>query len=110
MKKKHSWLNYNFKPIDWVDQYAKHQKVKGTIRLDSNENFVLDRDFVAGVSAEPANQVYLREYPLDQMDELYARLSQYVGVSVKCVAVGSGSDQIIELLLSTLGGRRATVF
>ena len=110
MKKKNSWLNYNIKRIGWLDHYAKPEKVKGAIKLDSNENFALDRDFVAGVAAEAAKQVDLREYPLDQLDELYARLAQYAGVSVKCVAVGSGSDQIIELLLSTLGGRRATVF
>ena len=110
MKKKNSWLNYNIKRIAWLDHYAKPEKMKGAIKLDSNENFALDRDFVAGVAAEAAKQVDLREYPLDQMDELYARLAKYAGVSVKCVAVGSGSDQIIELLLSTLGGRRATVF
>jgi histidinol-phosphate aminotransferase len=86
------------------------EKVEGVIKLDSNENFVLDRNFVAGVAAEAAKQVDLREYPLDQIDELYARLAKYAGVSVKCIAAGSGSDQIIELLLSTLGGRRATVF
>ncbi|HEX2472788.1 MAG TPA: histidinol-phosphate transaminase [Nitrososphaera sp.] len=110
MKKRNSWLNYNIKRIAWLDHYTKPEKVKGAIKLDSNENFALDRDFVAGVAAEAAKQVDLREYPLDQMDELYARLAKYAGVSVKCVAVGSGSDQIIELLLSTLGGRHATVF
>ena len=110
MKKKNSWLSDNIKRIAWLDYYSKPEKVEGAIKLDSNENFALDRDFVAGVAAEAAKQVDLREYPLDQMDELYARLAKYAGVSVKCVAVGSGSDQIIELLLSTLGGRYATVF
>ena len=110
MKKKNSWLNDNIKRIAWLDHYTKPEKVEGAIKLDSNENFTLDRDFVAGVAAEAAKEVDLREYPLGQMDELYARLAKYAGVSVNCVAVGSGSDQIIELLLSTLGGRRATVF
>lgn len=110
MKKKNSWLNDNIKRIAWLDHYTKPEKVEGAIKLDSNENFALDRDFVAGVAAEAAKEVDLREYPLGQMDELYARLAKYAGVNVKCVAVGSGSDQIIELLLSTLGGRRATVF
>src|ERR671919_587791 len=110
MKKKNSWLNDNIKRIAWLDHYTKPEKVEGAIKLDSNENFALDRDFVAGVAAEAAKQVDLREYPLGQMDELYALLAKYAGVSVKCLAVGSGSDQIVELLLSTLGGRRATVF
>jgi histidinol-phosphate aminotransferase len=110
MKKKNSWLNDNIKRIAWLDHYTKPKKIEGAIKLDSNENFALDRDFIAGIAAEAAKQVDLREYPLDQMGELYARLAKYAGVSVKCIAVGSGSDQIIELLLSTLGGRRATVF
>jgi histidinol-phosphate aminotransferase len=110
MKKKNSWLNNNIKRIAWLDHYTKPERVEGAIKLDSNENFALDRDFVAGVAAEAAKQVDLREYPLGQIDELYARLAKYAGVSVECVALGSGSDQIIELLLSTLGGRYATVF
>jgi histidinol-phosphate aminotransferase len=110
MKKKNSWLNNNIKRIAWLDHYTKPERVEGAIKLDSNENFALDRDFVAGVAAEAAKQVDLREYPLGQIDELYARLAKYAGVSVECVALGSGSDQIVELLLSTLGGRYATVF
>ena len=111
MKKKNSWLNNNIKRITWLDHYTKPEKVEGAIKLDSNENFALDKDFVASVATEAAKQVDLREYPLGQIDELYDQLATYVGVSGECVAVGSGSDQIIELLLSTVGSRRrATVF
>ena len=110
MKKKNSGLNNNIKRIAWLGHYTKPEKVESAIKLDSNENFALDRDFIAGVAAEAAKQVDLREYPLGQVDELYAQLATYAGVSGDCVAIGSGSDQIIELLLSTLGSRRATVF
>lgn len=100
----------NVKRIAKLGHYAKPEKVEGAIKLDSNENFALDKEFVAGVASEAARQVDLREYPLDQLEELYSSLASYAGVDEKCVAAGSGSDQIIELLLSTLGGRRATVF
>jgi histidinol-phosphate aminotransferase len=111
MKKKNSWLDENnVKRVAWLSHYAKPEKVEGAIKLDSNENFALDREFIAGIVAEAAKQVDLREYPLDQMDKLHTQLAKYAGVSIKCVAAGSGSDQIIELLLSTLGSRRATVF
>ena len=110
MKKKNSWLDDNIKRIAWLSHYAKPEKVEGAIKLDSNENFALDSEFITSIAAEAAKQVDLREYPLDRMDELHTQLAKYAGVSVKCVAAGSGSDQIIELLLSTLGGRRATVF
>jgi histidinol-phosphate aminotransferase len=110
MKKKDRWLNNNIRRIAWLDYYTKPEKVEGSIKLDSNENFALDKDFVAGITAEAVKQVDLREYPIGQIDDLYAQLAAYAGVGEDCVAVGSGSDQIIELLLSTLGSRRATVF
>lgn len=100
----------SIKRIARLGHYTKPEKIEGAIKLDSNENFALDREFVASVAAEAARQVDLREYPLDQLDELCSQLARYAGINVKCVAAGSGSDQIIELLLSTLGGRRATVF
>lgn len=103
-------LDDSIKRIARLGHYTKPEKIEGAIKLDSNENFALDREFVAGVAAEAARQVDLREYPLDQLDGLYSQLAKYSGVNEKCVAAGSGSDQIIELLLSTLGGRRATVF
>lgn len=105
-----SRLGDSIKRIGRLGTYPKPEKVEGAIKLDSNENFALDRDFVTSVASEAARQVDLREYPLDQLDELYSRLARYAGVSEKCVAAGSGSDQIIELLLSTLRSRRATVF
>ncbi len=107
---KSSRLDDSIKMIARLGHYTKPEKIEGAIKLDSNENFALDRDFVAGVAAEVARQVDLREYPLDQLDELYSRLAEYAGVRDKCLAAGSGSDQIIELLLSTLRSRRATVF
>src|ERR671924_335190 len=110
MKKKNNWLNYNIQRIGWLGHYTKPEKVEGAIKLDSNENFALDRKFITDIAAEAAKQVDLREYPLDQMSELHTQLAKYAGVSVKCLAAGSGSDQIIELLLSTLQSRRATVF
>jgi histidinol-phosphate aminotransferase len=107
---KSSRLEDNIKRIDKLGHYTKPEKIQGAVKLDSNENFALEREFVADVVAEAARQVDLREYPLDQLDELYSRLAKYTGVSVKCLAAGSGSDQIIELLLSTLRSRRVTVF
>lgn len=98
------------KEIARLGHYTKPEKVVGAIKLDSNENFALEKGFVASVASEAARQVDLREYPLDQLEGLYSQLARYAGVDEKCVAAGSGSDQVIELLLSTLGGRRATVF
>ncbi len=98
--------------ISRLDRYVRPDKVQGAIKLDSNENFALDSEFVAQIAREAAGRVDLREYPIDELDGLYARLAGYAGVPEKYIACGSGSDQIIELLLTTLAGKgsRATVF
>lgn len=98
--------------ISKLDRYVRPEKVRGTIKLDSNENFALERDFVAAVSKAAAKHIDLREYPIVELDRLYSLLAEYAGVNEKYIGVGSGSDQIIELLLTTLvqKGSRATVF
>jgi len=103
-------LDGNIKRIAKLGRYTKPEKVEGAIKLDSNENFALDREFIERITAEAARQVDVREYPLDQLEQLYVQLARYAGVNERCVAAGSGSDQVIELLLSTLGSKRATVF
>jgi histidinol-phosphate aminotransferase len=110
MKRRNSWIDDKVKRIAWLSHYTKPEKVEGAIKLDSNENFALNREFIASIAVEAAKQVDLREYPLDQINELHIQLAKYAGVSVKCVAAGSGSDQIIELLLSTIGCRHAALF
>lgn len=100
----------SIRKIAKLDRYVPPKKVEGAIKLDSNENFALDAGFVREIAVEAAGQVDLREYPLDHLSRLYRQLGTYAGVDQKYVAAGSGSDQVIELLLSTLGCRRATVF
>jgi histidinol-phosphate aminotransferase len=98
--------------ISKLDRYVRPDKVDGAIKLDSNENFALDKDFVTAVAKSVARRVDLREYPIDELDDLYGKLARYVGVGKEFIGVGSGSDQVIELLLTTLApkGGRATVF
>lgn len=98
--------------ISKLDKYVRPEKVQGAIKLDSNENFALDADFMASVTNAAAKNVDVREYPIEELDRLRSLLATYVDVNKKYIGVGNGSDQIIELLLTTLAqkGSRATVF
>ncbi|MEO9362308.1 MAG: histidinol-phosphate transaminase [Nitrososphaera sp.] len=96
-----------------LGRYVRPEKIAGAIKLDSNENFALDGEFVLQIAQEAAGRTDLREYPIDELDGLYAQLARYTGINKRYIGAGSGSDQIIELLLTTLAGRkksRATVF
>lgn len=105
-----NWIDTRIRKMSKLNRYVKPEKIEGSIKLDSNENFALDGEFIKSIARQAAGQVDLREYPLDQLDQLYLHLERYTGIGEQCIAAGSGSDQLIELLLSTLGGRRATVF
>jgi histidinol-phosphate aminotransferase len=77
--------------------------------MDTNENLALPKKFVARIIGEASSKTDLREYPSYQYDELRAKLGKYLNVPKECIAIGSGSDQIIDLLLSTFANGFSTV-
>ncbi len=106
-----NWLSSKLDRISKLDSYVKPEKVKQSIKLDSNENFALDSQFIMKMASRAVAQTDLREYPLEQYEEFYSQLSIYTGLDKRCLAAGNGSDQIIELLVSILGkDHEATVF
>ena len=106
-----NWFSKRLDKISKIDSYNRPERIKDTIKLDSNENLALDKKFIAEIALQVAKYVDLREYPLEQFEELYRELSTYTDINKKYLAIGNGSDQIIELILSTIGkGRRATIF
>lgn len=105
------WFSEKLDKISKVDSYIRPERIKDSIKLDSNENLALDKEFITEIALQAAKCVDLREYPIEQFEEIYRELSTYTGIDKKYLAVGNGSDQIIELILSIIGkGQRATIF
>ena len=97
------------KSVSKIERYTKPEK-SPSIKLDANENVVLDRIFLSQLAMVEANKIDLRKYPLDLYDKLYEGLSKYLKVGEKNLLIGNGSDQIIELLLTFVGrGKRVTL-
>ena len=71
------------------------------VKLDSNENFFVDADFLRQVFAEALRDVDLRLYNPGVMAELKDALGRYVGVSGGCVCVGSGAEHLIDLIVQS---------
>src|SRR5688500_4378874 len=96
------------KKISMIEKYAIPSE-SYYFKLDANENLVLDKDFLTRISLESLKKIDLRKYPIDLYEQLYRRLSHYLKISEKSLVLGSGSDQIIDLLLTLIGkGRRLT--
>ena len=106
------WLTNRLDYLSNLNYYVKSNgNKKGYVRLDSNENLVLGKNFALEVSARALKEVDLRIYPSEEYEaNFYRQLEKYLDINQKYIAGGSGSDQIIELLLSTVGrGKRVTV-
>jgi histidinol-phosphate aminotransferase len=105
------WLYEKLEWLSKLDNYIRPEIIKNSIKLDANENLVLNRNFISEIALQALKYTDLREYPIDQFEEIYKQLEQYIGISKKYLAIGNGSDQLIELILSIIGReQQATVF
>lgn len=95
------WLRSRVSSLSRISGYQKPERYANVLRMDTNENLALPKRFVSGIMMKASRSTDLREYPVEQFDELRSKLSRYLNVPKKCVAAGSGSDQILDLLLST---------
>lgn len=96
------------KKISTIEKYALPTESNYS-KLDANENLVINKDFLTKIALDSLKEIDLRKYPIGLYEQLYRRLSHYLGISEKSLVLGSGSDQIIDLLLTLIGnGRRLT--
>lgn len=96
------------KKISMIEKYAVPPESNYS-KLDANENLVIDKDYLTKIALDSLKKIDLRKYPIDLYEQLYRKLSQYLKISEKSLVLGSGSDQIIDLLLTLIGnGRRLT--
>jgi histidinol-phosphate aminotransferase len=70
--------------------------------LNSNENLFIDRDFMRRLVLETAKGLDPRFYPKEEVVELRGKIARYLGIKMENIFVGSGSDQLIDLLTLTL--------
>lgn len=102
------WLLKEMKNISMIEKYAVPPESNYS-KLDANENLVIDKDYLTKIALDSLKKIDLRKYPIDLYEQLYRKLSHYLEISEKSLILGSGSDQIIDLLLTLIGkGRRLT--
>lgn len=108
-----NWVSEKLDILSSFNKYTRSENGNNSqefIKLDANENFMLNKRFISQIALRAAKDTDLREYPSEQFEELYRQLAKYTGIDKKYLAVGNGSDQIIELILSTIArGQRVNV-
>lgn len=90
--------------ISKIGGYQKPEMLPGALKLDSNENYTVPKQFQIDAIIAARRNADVREYPLGGTERLAAALSRYTKVPASMIAVGNGSDQILDMLLAHVAG------
>jgi histidinol-phosphate aminotransferase len=98
--------NFIREEIAFLKPYAT-EAAGNSVRLDANENPFA---WPAGLREELlAAQFAFNRYPDGQAGRLRAAIAAYIAVEPAEVLVGNGSDELIQIILHTFGGRGRTL-
>ncbi|AFS81550.1 class I/II aminotransferase [Candidatus Nitrosopumilus koreensis AR1] len=106
---KNSWYAKKLEEYAKLSGYKKPEKFDDVLKLDSNENFVINKKFQQDVISYARANSDVREYPLGGIERLVSKLSKYLKVSENMIGVGNGSDQILDLFLTNLASKKTRI-
>ena len=75
-----------------------NKKPPEILKLNSNENFFIPLEFLRSILEEVVEEADPRIYPRDEIRDLKRKYGEYVGVSPRQIVIGTGSDQLIDLI------------
>jgi len=104
-----NWFEKKVIELSKLQGYQKPEKQSETLKLDSNENFVISKQFQKDLIDAAKKNSDVREYPLGSLEKLVIALSKFLKVSPAMIGVGNGSDQILDLLLSNFCNKKTRV-
>ena len=102
------WLGERTRGIAALGGYKKPPAGRGPLKMDSNENYAIPASFQEAARAAAATPDE-REYPLGGAERLVEALSAYTGMPAAMIGVGCGSDQILDMILSSFAPAGARV-
>ena len=76
------------------------------MKLDSNENLAIKKEFQTELIREAQKRTDIRTYPLGGVENFINSLAKYFKVPKNMISVGNGSDQILDLILANLFMRK----
>ena len=94
---KTGWFKKKIDELSKLKGYKKPDKYSNVIKLDSNENYAVKREFTVDLINQAQENLDVREYPLGGTERLVEALSDYTKIPSEMIGVGNGSDQIIDL-------------
>ncbi|EPA06088.1 histidinol-phosphate transaminase [Candidatus Nitrosarchaeum limnium] len=106
---KKNWIEKRIKELTSIGGYKKPEIRPDTLKLDSNENYVISKQFQQDLINNAKKNCDIREYPLGGVERLIAQLSKFLKVDSTMIGVGNGSDQILDLILSNIATKQTKI-
>ena len=103
------WFQKKIKELSSLQGYQKPEKQPEALKLDSNENFVINKQFQRDLIDGAKKISDVREYPLGRIEKLIEALSKNLKISSSMIGVGNGSDQILDLLLVNFCSKKTRI-
>ena len=106
---KTGWFEKKVKEISSIGGYKKPELQQDSLKLDSNENYVIPKQFQNDIISGAKKKSDVREYPLGGVERLIKTISKFTKIPVSMIGVGNGSDQILDLILSNFASKQTKV-
>jgi histidinol-phosphate aminotransferase len=106
---KKNWFEEKIKKFNSIGGYQKPELVEDSVKLDSNENYVIPKQFQNDIISLAKKNSDIREYPLGGVERLIYTISKFVKMPPSMIGVGNGSDQILDLILSNFASKETRV-
>ena len=104
-----NWFEEKIKKFSSLGGYQKPELHQDTMKLDSNENYVISKQFQNDVISSGRKNSDVREYPLGGVERLIQTISKFLKIPTSMIGVGNGSDQILDLILSNFASKQTKV-
>jgi len=106
---KKNWFEEKIKKFSLIGGYQKPELIEDSVKLDSNENYVIPKQFQNDIITSAKKNSDIREYPLGGVERLIDTISKFVKIPSSMIGVGNGSDQILDLILSNFASKETKV-
>lgn len=103
------WYDKKLDELSKLQGYQKPEYHEGVLKLDSNENFAINKQLQQDLIDAAKKNSDVRQYPLGKSERLVAALSKYLQVPQSMIGLGNGSDQILDLFLSNFASKKTKI-
>ncbi len=106
---KTGWFGKKVKEFSSIGGYQKPELQQDSLKLDSNENYVISKQFQSDIISGAKKNSDVREYPLGGVERLIQMISKFTKIPSSMIGVGNGSDQILDIILSNFASKQTKV-